>query len=774
MRKSVVAIISGLVLAFATAAFLGLVLRMPLTEWRISESPLLYIARALLPISAFAMPLAFAAIALSEARRVRGLPYWLFIGAVIGLLGCAVLSGGPPETRAAFQNMKAFFSLASMGLAGGFVYWWAAGRHAGRLARALIDASSGRLDESGSRRRCWRCAIAGLALSLMPLALLGWYTIYRPTPMLPQAIIAKTEADASTLLSKGGVPALAFKVTDHIGHVTGTSMDEGQRIKDFETAKAVLAPMVGVPGIVAYLQNDIAIKDQGGMPPGTAPAQKLIVADSKEAAKRQEDAGNAAKLAAQRAAEAALAAKAAEEAGQAAAAAAKRKTDEIQQANAKAAADKAEAELQAARDAEAKKKAVAQAKADAERKAADEEKQRIAQERATFDAVTAAKRKAEAEARAAAEKVAEEKATAERLAADAEARRKAEEKEARLMAERAAKDRALEEARLAAEAEAERKAVAAAHAAETAAIAKADAEAKALAAAAAKPNTATCAVEFSDLLRSDTIRFGLRSAELSAGAKAYIDQIAALAKQCPGYSLSIGGHSSRTGVAAYNAAISKARANAVRDALLARGIDAGRMQAEGYGAERPFDPANNRRAYALNRRVDLGAAPAVDRPMKSAVAPEIAAAAGQSPATPAVRDNGGSPPAKADIASAACAGEFSRLFLSETVRFNGSSARVAPIYASFLDRLAGLMSSCSKYRLTIGGHTDRRGKDAVNQRLSEARAQRVLRALVARGVPAQRIKAEGYAGQRPFDPGNSAKAFALNRRVDFGVSELAN
>ena len=67
MRRSVFAVIAGLVLAFALAAFLALILRLPLADWRISEHPLLYVARALFPIAAFALPFAMPAASLPRS-----------------------------------------------------------------------------------------------------------------------------------------------------------------------------------------------------------------------------------------------------------------------------------------------------------------------------------------------------------------------------------------------------------------------------------------------------------------------------------------------------------------------------------------------------------------------------------------------------------------------------------------------------------------------------------------------------------------------------------
>lgn len=67
----------------------------------------------------------------------------------------------------------------------------------------------------------------------------------------------------------------------------------------------------------------------------------------------------------------------------------------------------------------------------------------------------------------------------------------------------------------------------------------------------------------------------------------------------------ITGHTDRTGDAAANLAFSKRRAEAVREALVLRGVDAGMIETEGKGSAEPVDPADTPEAYALNRRTEF-------------------------------------------------------------------------------------------------------------------------------------------------------------------------
>jgi len=68
-------------------------------------------------------------------------------------------------------------------------------------------------------------------------------------------------------------------------------------------------------------------------------------------------------------------------------------------------------------------------------------------------------------------------------------------------------------------------------------------------------------------------------------------------------------------------------------------------------------------------------------------------------------------------------------------------------------------------KVEIQGHTDSRGSDAYNQKLSERRAQAVLDYMTKAGIDADRLRAKGYGESRPAAPNDSAGNRAKNRRV---------
>ncbi len=87
----------------------------------------------------------------------------------------------------------------------------------------------------------------------------------------------------------------------------------------------------------------------------------------------------------------------------------------------------------------------------------------------------------------------------------------------------------------------------------------------------------------------------------------------------------------------------------------------------------------------------------------------------------------------------------------------------------YLDKIANLIKTKSTKQVVIEGYTDNVGTLAANQLISEARAKVVSDALQARGVPADRLKAEGFSFHRPVMSNNNEEGRALNRRVEIVI-----
>ena len=101
------------------------------------------------------------------------------------------------------------------------------------------------------------------------------------------------------------------------------------------------------------------------------------------------------------------------------------------------------------------------------------------------------------------------------------------------------------------------------------------------------------------------IHFDTAKATIKADSEGQIEEIAGLLKANPRLKLSVEGHTDNTGTPDGNRKLSDERAKAVRAALLAKGIEAGRLQAKGFGQDKPVADNRTEEGRAKNRRVEL-------------------------------------------------------------------------------------------------------------------------------------------------------------------------
>lgn len=108
--------------------------------------------------------------------------------------------------------------------------------------------------------------------------------------------------------------------------------------------------------------------------------------------------------------------------------------------------------------------------------------------------------------------------------------------------------------------------------------------------------------------------------------------------------------------------------------------------------------------------------------------------------------------------------------LNGSVLFASNKYVLLPAARERLDQVAqALMSGDPKTQFVVEGHTDSRGKAEVNQVLSQNRADAVRDYLIERGVPAERITAEGHGADNPVVDNKTADGRANNRRVEIVV-----
>lgn len=113
--------------------------------------------------------------------------------------------------------------------------------------------------------------------------------------------------------------------------------------------------------------------------------------------------------------------------------------------------------------------------------------------------------------------------------------------------------------------------------------------------------------------------------------------------------------------------------------------------------------------------------------------------------------------------------EIGESIVLKNIFFETGSAELKNESVAELTKLVQFLAKNPTIRIEISGHTDNVGSDAMNQKLSEDRANAVANYLFEKGVDKQRIKAVGYGKTRPIDTNDTEQGRANNRRTMFEI-----
>lgn len=108
-----------------------------------------------------------------------------------------------------------------------------------------------------------------------------------------------------------------------------------------------------------------------------------------------------------------------------------------------------------------------------------------------------------------------------------------------------------------------------------------------------------------DAVVLQNIQFEFNSSALTADSESGIQILTEFLKRNPDLKVELAGHTDNVGSESYNLKLSSDRAESVRKALIANGIDENRLTAKGYGATKPLAPNDTDEHRALNRRTEM-------------------------------------------------------------------------------------------------------------------------------------------------------------------------
>jgi len=114
-----------------------------------------------------------------------------------------------------------------------------------------------------------------------------------------------------------------------------------------------------------------------------------------------------------------------------------------------------------------------------------------------------------------------------------------------------------------------------------------------------------------------------------------------------------------------------------------------------------------------------------------------------------------------------------KLDIPSDISFDVGRADIKSNFRTVLDTFATSLMDNPASNVTVIGHTDSTGSDAVNNPLSLNRAASVRDYVAARGVASSRIAIEGRGSREPLFANDTAANRAKNRRVEIFVAEPA-
>ena len=112
-----------------------------------------------------------------------------------------------------------------------------------------------------------------------------------------------------------------------------------------------------------------------------------------------------------------------------------------------------------------------------------------------------------------------------------------------------------------------------------------------------------------------------------------------------------------------------------------------------------------------------------------------------------------------------------KLDIPSDISFDTNRADIKPNFRPILDKFASGLVENPYAKVTIIGHTDSTGGDAINNPLSVNRAAQTREYLMSRGVPSNRISIDGRGSREPLVSNDTEANRARNRRVEIFVAE---
>ena len=113
--------------------------------------------------------------------------------------------------------------------------------------------------------------------------------------------------------------------------------------------------------------------------------------------------------------------------------------------------------------------------------------------------------------------------------------------------------------------------------------------------------------------------------------------------------------------------------------------------------------------------------------------------------------------------------QINEILTEKKIAFERRSSTVTEDSKITIVKIADILKEHKNIKLEIAGHTDSRGENALNKKISQDRANSVKDILTSLGINADRLKAVGYGEEFPIAKDDENGLSEINRRVDFNI-----
>jgi outer membrane protein OmpA-like peptidoglycan-associated protein len=111
-------------------------------------------------------------------------------------------------------------------------------------------------------------------------------------------------------------------------------------------------------------------------------------------------------------------------------------------------------------------------------------------------------------------------------------------------------------------------------------------------------------------------------------------------------------------------------------------------------------------------------------------------------------------------------GEAIKVTFESGILYATNSSTLNANSRTSLDKFANSLRNNPDTDVKIYGHTDSSGSDAINNPLSQRRAESVYNYLISKGISGSRLEAQGFGSSQPVADNNTAAGKSQNRRVE--------